>query len=37
MSTAKYVAKRLAFMLLTFVIIISIAFILIRLLPSTIL
>ena len=34
MSTAKYVAKRLAFMLLTFVIIISIAFILIRLLPN---
>ena len=34
MSTAKYVLKRLLFMLLTFLIIISIAFILVRLLPN---
>ena len=34
MSTAKYVLKRVLFMLLTFLIIISIAFILVRLLPN---
>ena len=34
MDMAKYVAKRVLFMLLTFVIIISVAFILIRLLPN---
>ena len=34
MSTVKYVIKRLLFMLLTFLIIISIAFILVRLLPN---
>ncbi len=34
MSMAKYVLKRILFMLLTFVIIISIAFVLIRLLPN---
>ena len=34
MSMAKYVLKRVLFMLLTFLIIISIAFILIRLLPN---
>ena len=34
MSTFKYVLKRLAFMVLTFLIIISVCFILIRLLPS---
>ncbi len=35
MTTLKYVLKRLAFMLLTFLIIVSICFILIRLLPNT--
>ena len=34
MATAKYVLKRVMFMLLTFLIIISIAFILVRLLPN---
>ena len=34
MDMAKYVLKRLAFMLLTFLIIISVAFVLIRLLPN---
>ena len=34
MATAKYVLKRLLFMVVTFLIIISIAFILVRLLPN---